>query len=255
MSTFVEFNKCWTSGKRSRLFIESVNGNAFMNFSVFLGHPGNVYFDPKNHHTAKKKVKSKRKTDRDNERAAKFQERKKKEMEAAASAAATDSSGGLPQNQNTSSRATQTSSSLEFSFAEPALESTNSDTSNFATMNMDGNVTIPSKACEKSALPPKLNKEVQCLPQGVCDAQIQTDKLVISNDEREWFDTTDWFKANKHKVKPGIRQHAVQCIFSEEKDLVDKFYQRHLSRGVSKDEIEDLWNSNYSEDLVLLEEY
>ena len=103
---------------------------------------------------------------------------------------------------------TQTLSSLEFSFAEPALESTSSDTSNFATMNMDGNATIPSKACEKSALPPKLNKEVQCLPQGVCDAQIQTDKLVISNREREWFDSTDWFKANKHKVKPGIRQHA-----------------------------------------------
>ena len=51
-----------------------------------------------NHHTAKKMVKSKRKTDRDNERVAKFQERKKKEMEAAVSAAATLSAGGLPQN-------------------------------------------------------------------------------------------------------------------------------------------------------------
>ena len=92
MSTFVEFNKCWTSGKSSRLFIETVNvtGLQFMNLFVFLGHPGNAHFAPKYPQPAKakKKVKSKRKTDRDNARAAKFQERKKREMEAAASAAA-----------------------------------------------------------------------------------------------------------------------------------------------------------------------
>ena len=39
LSTFSEFMKCWKSSKKSRLFIESVNGMAFMNFSVFLGDP------------------------------------------------------------------------------------------------------------------------------------------------------------------------------------------------------------------------
>ena len=39
LSTFSEFVKCWKSSKKSRLFIESVNGMAFMNFSVFLGDP------------------------------------------------------------------------------------------------------------------------------------------------------------------------------------------------------------------------
>ena len=34
--TLVEFIKCWGSGRRSQLFVESVNGPAFMNFSTFL---------------------------------------------------------------------------------------------------------------------------------------------------------------------------------------------------------------------------
>ena len=39
-STFVEFNKCWRSGKKSRLVIESnVNGFAFFNFSAFFAEP------------------------------------------------------------------------------------------------------------------------------------------------------------------------------------------------------------------------
>ena len=45
-STFVEFNKCWSSGKRSRLVIESVNGHAFVNFSAFLGNPKTMHFAP-----------------------------------------------------------------------------------------------------------------------------------------------------------------------------------------------------------------
>ena len=205
LSTFVEFNKCWTSGKRSRLFIESVNGNAFMTFSVFLGHPGNAHFVPKNpQQPKKKKVKSKRKTDRDNQRAANFQERKRREMEAAVSAATGESSESS--GQNTSSPATQTSSSPEFSFAEPALESINSDISDFATMNMDGNVTIPSKASENSALTTKLNKEVQCLPQGSSDAQVQTDEMEINTDEEHWIDHTEWYKANKQACIHGVRK-------------------------------------------------
>ena len=43
-SAFLEFVKCWGSGRRSRLFMESVNGEAFLNFSTFLGNPGKVHF-------------------------------------------------------------------------------------------------------------------------------------------------------------------------------------------------------------------
>ena len=43
-ATFCEFVKCWGSGAKSRLFIESVKGNAFVNFSAFLGHPGRAHF-------------------------------------------------------------------------------------------------------------------------------------------------------------------------------------------------------------------
>ena len=46
-STFMEFNKCWRSGKKSRLVIESnVNGFAFVNFSAFLGYPETLHVAP-----------------------------------------------------------------------------------------------------------------------------------------------------------------------------------------------------------------
>ena len=43
-ATLVEFVKCWGSGRRSRLFVESVNNEAFLNFSTFLGNPGKGHF-------------------------------------------------------------------------------------------------------------------------------------------------------------------------------------------------------------------
>ena len=77
-----EFVKCWSSGKKSRLIIESVSGQAFIHFSAFLGNPKDDHFkarardwQPK----PKSKKKSERKIQRDNARAAKFQERKKRE--------------------------------------------------------------------------------------------------------------------------------------------------------------------------------
>ena len=47
LSTFSEFIKCWKSSRRSRLFIDSVNGQAFVNFSVFLGNPSDVHSTPR----------------------------------------------------------------------------------------------------------------------------------------------------------------------------------------------------------------
>ena len=165
-------------------------------------------------------------------------------MAAAASAEAIELSGC---SQNTSSPATRTSSStLEFSFAEPDPENISSDTSDFANMNLDGNVTIPSKPYQQSML----NKEVQCTPQGRCDAQIQTNEMLIISSQHDWIKYSKWFKANKHKVEPGIRQHPVQDV-SIEKEYIDVFFHRRLHRGVSEIELESLWNGDYSKDEAL----
>ena len=101
-ATFREFVKCWGSGKRARIFVESVNGGAFVSFSTFLGNPGTPHIDPRKaartcghpegHHDSNQnggnphfqpafKKKSKRKTERDNARAAEFQKKKKEEAE------------------------------------------------------------------------------------------------------------------------------------------------------------------------------
>ena len=157
-STFVEFNKCWSSGKKSRLVIESMNGFAFVNFSAFLGHPKTMHFAPReNQNPGRKssKKKSKRKTQRDNQRAARFQEMKRQEKEASVSEASKpndpSSSGqeadaAVPEVSSvnpppaTSSPA-EPGQSTKFVFAEPSLENVSAD-SNFANMNVDGNATI-----------------------------------------------------------------------------------------------------------------
>ena len=84
---------------------------------------------------------------------------------------------------------------------------------------------------------------------------MQTDEMEINTDEEHWMDHTEWYKANKHKVKPGIREHKLQPFISDERGFVSVFYERHLGRGVSKEELKNLWNSDYSEDQVLLDEY
>ena len=83
---FATFVKCWRSGGRSRLFMESKKSGAFVNFSTFLGHPGVRSFqpskmasdeatktqDPKTNRDSKEKKsmkKSKKKTERHNQRA------------------------------------------------------------------------------------------------------------------------------------------------------------------------------------------
>ena len=109
-ATFREFTKCWGSGKRARIFVESVNGGAFVSFSTFLGNPGAPHIDPRKskmaartsghpeghhdsqnggnpHFQATSKKKSKRKTERDNARAAEFQKKKQKEEAEKATAA------------------------------------------------------------------------------------------------------------------------------------------------------------------------
>ena len=89
--------------------MESVNGDAFINFSTFLGNPGAPHVNPRkskmaaartsghpeghhdsqnggNPHFQATSKKSKRKTERDNARAAEFQKKKRKEAEQAMAA-------------------------------------------------------------------------------------------------------------------------------------------------------------------------
>ena len=151
-ATLVEFLKCWGSGRWSRLFMESVNGEAFMNFSTFLGNPGKGYSkknkmasgeetsgysgshnDPKSSKKSKCK-KSKKKTERDNQRAATFQKKKQEELSAAA---ATESSP-VPE-----AAASTSTPSKDFQFSELTCVNMSSlDSSDNALMNLDGNVTL-----------------------------------------------------------------------------------------------------------------
>ena len=80
-STFKEFHKCWKSGTNARVFIESVNGRAFVTFSAFIGFPEEVHFKPrqwKRNPSKEPRKKSANKTKRDNDRAARFQAKKGK---------------------------------------------------------------------------------------------------------------------------------------------------------------------------------
>ena len=126
--TISEFVKCWKSSKRSRLFIDSVNGKAFMNFSVFLGNPSDIHFQstPRQRKPSpkekKKRKKSPKQIQRDNERAAKFQEKKRQE-EAAAKAA----SGVPPPATSSPAASTVREASVNFSFASPVAEDSPED--------------------------------------------------------------------------------------------------------------------------------
>ena len=127
LSTFHEFMKCWKSSKRSRLSIESsVNGEAFVNFSVFLGNPSETHFNPDARNPSpkeNKRKKSSKKIQRDNERAAKFQEKKRQEQAAALSAA----SGDPPPSTSSQAETSVKAAPINFSFASPAAEDLTND--------------------------------------------------------------------------------------------------------------------------------
>ena len=191
-STFVEFNKCWSSGKRSRLVIESVNGHAFVNFSAFLGNPKTMHSAPgENRYPRRKskkksKKKSKRKTQRDNDRAARFQEKKHQEREA--------SSVNPPSPPPAPSAVS--SSRMQFTFAEPDPADMSED-SNFSKMNVDRNVT---SALVSDNLPPESEDSSETTATAmapVSQAQILEalkalgDKLDATNKELTKYDCYD----------------------------------------------------------------
>ena len=143
-STFKEFCKCWRSGTRARVIMESMNGNTFVNFSAFLGHPDNAHFQPrpsKRNPTTVPRKKSEKKIKRDNDRAARFQEQKKNKQGAAASASKPVDNPEASATSTPGSESVMTISSLEsslesqkFTFASPVQETLRQSTSQESSM-------------------------------------------------------------------------------------------------------------------------
>ena len=151
-ATFKEFHKCWRSGTKARVIIESVNGKAFVNFSAFLGDPYDVHFKPrpsKRNPSNMPRKKSNNKIKRDNHRAAQFQARKKKEEEEASACTPADNpeceaiapSTALAHPPPVTDSSSTSTPSKEFEFSEPNRENM-SGLNCSDIMNLDGNVTL-----------------------------------------------------------------------------------------------------------------
>ena len=125
-ATFREFYKCWRSGTKARVTIESVNGKAFVNFSAFLGNPDDAHFKPRPSKWKPSKAAPRKKSDkkikRDNDRAARFQESKRKEEGGAASALKPADNPEAPLTSSPGAESAMTVSDLEFTFASPVPE-------------------------------------------------------------------------------------------------------------------------------------
>ena len=220
--TLVEFVKCLGSGRRSRLFVESLNGEAFMNFSTFLGNPGRRHFRqnkmatgeetlgyPENHRDPKlskktKRKKSPKKTERDNQRAAEFQRRKQEELSAAA---ATDTSPASAVVVSTSTP------SKEFEFSEPTCENMSSfnDSSNTnAFMNLDGNMTL-NEETEVVKLSSSQSSDVEISPEdSEADTAHQCQPTTAAhipppNPPPSWVDDSDTEETQKQAVMDLLR--------------------------------------------------
>ena len=222
LSNFSEFIKCWKSSKRSRLYIESVNGSAFVNFSAFLGNPSEAHSPhstpyPQRRHPSSegsKKKKSPRKIQRDNERAAKFQERKRTEQAAASSASGSPppptptpnetrkdeqavslSASGEPPQTSSPAESSVRAASVNFSFASPVAE----DRTNNA---MEG-ISDPQLSLEdlRQELedPPSLSREDQAKP--ICE------NSTISQEVRQESQETA-SKRGKIQWPDGVRDSA-----------------------------------------------
>ena len=147
-STFKEFCKCWRSGTRARVIMESMNGNTFVNFSAYLGHPDNVHFQPrpsKRNPTTASRKKSEKKIKRDNDRAARFQKQKRNNEEGVASTlksmdnheAVVTSTPGSDKSEMTISSLNSSLKSRKFSFASPVPETLQHNKSHDTALSMN----------------------------------------------------------------------------------------------------------------------
>ena len=162
LSTFSEFVKCWRSRKNSRLFVESVNGSAFINFSAFVGYPKEVRRTQSSQSQRKPKKKSARKIQRDNDRAANFQERKRQE-EAAATAARGQPHAPITSSLPITSSASVTPAPVHFSFAPPVDE------------QLQSPETLRQQSQDRSSLLASFNSEEPVAGKSNMAAQDQSD--------------------------------------------------------------------------------
>ena len=232
-ASFNEFVKCWSSGKRSRLFIESVNGHAFVNFSAFLGYPKDDHFMPKardrQSKPKKKKKKSQRKIQRDNARAAEFQERKRRERERALISlpdisfmTSEGASLGNPNNPTTSSpsMAGAASAPINFHFSKPRPENVR-----------DSSETLMHTSLYFS----RLEEETQSRD---VESSSITDHHPVTREEESVLETerTQWessglptLPSDKDREYYEDRMDFVKLMIGPERRPIDIVYEHHLT--------------------------
>ena len=195
-ASFNEFVKCWSSGKKSRLVIESVNGHAFVNFSAFLGYPKDDHFMPKardRQSKPSKKKKSQRKIQRDNARAAEFQERKRRERERALISlpdisfmTGEGASLGNPSNPTTSSpsMAGAAPAPVSFHFSKPRPENVRDSSETLMHTSLQLEEETQSRDVESSSIIDHhpVSREEEPVP------ETETTQRESSGDEDDWGD-------------------------------------------------------------------
>ena len=231
--SFYEFVKCWSSGKRSRLFIESVNGHAFVNFSAFLGYPKDDHFMPqardRQSKPKKKKKKSQRKIQRDNARAAEFQERKRRDRERALISlpdisfmTGEGASLGNPNNPTTSSpsMAGAASAPINFHFSKPRPENVR-----------DSSETLMHTSLYFS----RLEEETQSRD---VESSSITDHHPVTREEESVLETerTQWessglptLPSDKDREYYEDRMDLVKLMIGPERRPIDIVYEHHLT--------------------------
>ena len=171
-STFSEFLKCWRSGTKARVIIESLRGHAFVNFSAYLGHPDDVHF--KTRPTKRKpsggpRKKSARKIQRDNERAARFKERQKEGSMPVDNPGAAPPAPSPAVTSSPSAASAMTTSSLVFSFASPTPENLRQESRQEESMSM-------TLSDQKEQREPEASNEVEV-------SLVQEEELCVKDDE------------------------------------------------------------------------
>ena len=178
-STFKEFVKCWRSGTRARVFIESFNRGAFVNFSAYLGHPDDVHFRPrptKRNPSRVPRKKSEKKRKRDNDRAARFQERKRKEEEAASASIASGNPDAIVTSSPGAASA-MTVSDREFSFASPVPENLRHDKSKDTSLNVSDKIEPGEQEDDDNIEPlPEIHSEEKVQDQESSETGIDSDE-------------------------------------------------------------------------------
>ena len=236
-STFKEFCKCWRSGTRARVIMESMNGNTFVNFSAYLGHPDNVHFQPrpsKRNPTTASRKKSEKKIKRDNDRAARFQKQKRSNEEGVASTlksmdnheAVVTSTPGSDKSEMTISSLNSSLKSRKFSFASPVPETLQHNKSHDTALSMN----LSDKKEEEQGLDGSLAK----MPEKITEEDTIDDEQDI---EEAKILTKDYFRkmlgsGGSMNLNSFLREEGLKEIYSIFKidSYVDALYKDEIKR-------------------------